>query len=86
MYSSYNYSGGITQYPVQQPLQHQQQQYHQQQQQQQRTGPMYSDGNDGGYDDGNGGGIWGTAVSWAKYAGGKVVEAEAEVWRRVNGK
>lgn len=43
------------------------------------TGPMFSDGND---DEG----IWGTAMSWAKYAGEKVVEAEAEVWRRVNGK
>lgn len=30
------------------------------------------------------GGVWDTAVSWAKKAGEKMKEGEEEVWRRVN--
>jgi hypothetical protein len=30
-------------------------------------------------------GIWGEAVSWAKTIGGKVVEGEEAIWKRING-
>lgn len=30
-------------------------------------------------------GIWGEAVSWAKKIGGKVVEGEEAIWKRING-
>jgi hypothetical protein len=29
-------------------------------------------------------GLWDTAVSWAKTVGGKVIEGEEEVWKRIN--
>jgi hypothetical protein len=30
--------------------------------------------------------IWGEAVSWAKTVGGKVVEGEEALWKRINGR